>query len=77
MERDLVFFEMGLSISAIWARSIDERLGGYFQSSNFMGRTLTLEPKNYPISGVTKEFVGIYSYIRQFICIKQRFREFF
>ena len=36
------------------------RLRGHFLSSDFMGRAVMLEPKTYPITGVTKEFVGTF-----------------
>ena len=54
------FHKQARSTPVIWAPSRYERLGGYFQSSEFMGRSTTLESKTYPRSGVTKEFVGTF-----------------
>ena len=68
-------------MGTVWAPSRYERLGGYFPSSDFMGRSVTLEPKTYPMSGVTKEFVGtfvgIFSYTKTFTSINQCFRTVF
>ena len=52
-----------------------------FLPSDVMGRAVMLEPKTYPMSDVTKEFVGtfvdIFSYTKIFTSVNQCFRTVF